>query len=296
MNTPTPVAGAAKNLRELSVRAYSLDERRCIVVPAGAIDLASSPALKAALTELCELGYTQFVLDLSDVSHMDSTGLGVLVGLQNRLDESGWLRLAAVPPNVAKLLSMVGLDERLETFPNVDAALAETGRVERRSAVALDSHPSAPHPASPPTEQMAGGRTQTLPVDADAEIVLGLASTALPFAESTLAEAERWLRILRRYGDSGRILRETGVREAPIADLASREAGSARHLATGSAQSRLAAVGDQARRAAAERQADVVGTVDVLKAVVSLYGPDFERALADHGGKKAALDERLGIR
>lgn len=296
MTTPLPLAGAARSPRDFSIRAYSVSERRCVVLLGGDIDLASSPDLKAALTELCELGYTQFVLDLSEVGHMDSTGLGVLVGLQNRLDKSGRLALAALPPNLVSLLSMVGLDERFQSFPTVDAALAETGCVERRSALVLESFPPAPHQLRAETESNAAeDRIPTLPFDADAEMVLGLASAALPFAESKLAEAERWLRILRRYGDAGRVLREAGVREAPLADLASAEAGSARHLATGSAEGRLATVGEQARSAAAERRAALVDTLDVLKGVVSTYGSDFERVLADHGGDRAAVRERLGI-
>lgn len=294
ITSPTRLARTARSLRELSIRSYSLDDRRCVVVLAGDIDLASSPALKAALIELCELGYTQFVLDLSDVCHLDSTGLGVLVGLQKRLDGRGRLALAGVPPNVARLFRMVGLDERLETFPTVEASLADIGRLEPQLAVTLEACQRAPHPASPPSPAMTAPRTAPLAVDADAAIVLGLGSTALPFAESSLAEAERWLRILRRYGDAGRILREAGMREAPFTDLGSREGVGSRPLDSERAQARLIAVGEQARNAAADRGADLVGTLDVLDAVARTYASEFDRVLAAYGGDPAAVHHRLG--
>ena len=52
--------------------------------------------------------------------------------------------------------------------------------------------------------------------DTDAAMVLGMASTALPFAGSTQAEAERWLRILRAHGEAGIALQALGVSEAPL--------------------------------------------------------------------------------
>src|SRR5918992_4396168 len=54
------------------------------------------------------------------------------------------------------------------------------------------------------------------PVSQDAAIVLGLASTALPFATSVEDEAERWLRIMRLHGQVGVALQALGVPEGPL--------------------------------------------------------------------------------
>ena len=47
----------------------------------------------------------------------------------------------------------------------------------------------------------------------DAEIVLGIASTAMPFARSAEEQAERWLRVLRLHGEVGIALQALGVSE-----------------------------------------------------------------------------------
>ena len=40
----------------------------------------------------------------------------------------------------------------------------------------------------------------------DAAMVLGIVSTALPFARTPEDEAERWLRVLRLHGEVGAVL------------------------------------------------------------------------------------------
>src|SRR2546423_5903892 len=47
----------------------------------------------------------------------------------------------------------------------------------------------------------------------DAAMVLGIASTAMPFALTADEEAERWLRLLRLHGDVGAALQALGVSE-----------------------------------------------------------------------------------
>ncbi|HLY50903.1 MAG TPA: STAS domain-containing protein [Solirubrobacteraceae bacterium] len=291
MTSPTPVAAAAGKLHELGIHSHAADERSCVVVLTGEIDLASAPELKATLNDLCGHGYMQFVLDLSGVSHMDSTGLGVLVGFQNRLEGDGRLSLAAVPPNLARLIRMLGLDARIPSFPTVAAALADAGAAQPSSPVALEvphagaeSSPAEPHPP--------GARGQAIPIDADAGLVLGLVSTALPFAESELAQAERWLRVLRRYGDAGRLLRESGVREAPVNAVAE-EAGSPEGATATRSKNAVTAVTERAHALAAERKLSSVGTLEVLKAVAAAYGPDFDCALAAYGGDRQTLDAYL---
>ena len=44
-------------------------------------------------------------------------------------------------------------------------------------------------------------------------MVLGIASTAMPFARTADEEAERWLRVLRLHGEVGAALQALGVSE-----------------------------------------------------------------------------------
>src|SRR5262249_28770853 len=110
--------------------------------------------------------------------------------------------------------------------------------------------------------------------DLDTAMVLGMASTALPFADSSEAEAERWLRILRMYGDAGSVLQSLGVSEAPLEEgepsTDDDDSRDAPHRDV------IRAVTERAIRVADNRSAPTVGAGDVLVAVMQVYGADFD--------------------
>lgn len=128
----------------------------------------------------------------------------------------------------------------------------------------------------------------------DAAMVLGIASTAMPFARNREAEAERWLRLLRLHGEAGIALQALGVSEmalpATLDDHADR-------LDAGNAQQQLDAVDavtEHTIRIARERGARGVVTTDVLMAVMHVYGEDFDRVLRAHGTDRDEVLERIG--
>jgi hypothetical protein len=129
-------------------------------------------------------------------------------------------------------------------------------------------------------------------VAGDAAIVLGLASTALPFAGTPEAEAERWLRVLRLHGDAGAALQALGVSEAPL----SPNGVGADHRPRGrdGDPGMVERVSGRAVQMATRRGAHVVETTDVLMAVMHVYGADFDRVLQAHGADRDELLERLG--
>jgi hypothetical protein len=127
--------------------------------------------------------------------------------------------------------------------------------------------------------------------DVDAALVLGMASTALPFAGSREEEAERWLRILRLYGDAGAALQSLGVSEGPLEGAA----GNGEHgTSSGVDTDVLTSVSEVAVRSAEDRGAPAVAAGDVLVAVIEVYGEDFDRVLRVHGTDRAEVLERLG--
>jgi len=129
--------------------------------------------------------------------------------------------------------------------------------------------------------------------DLDTAMVLGMASTALPFADSAEAEAERWLRILRMYGEAGSVLQSLGVSEAP---LEAGEGSSERDAGPDAPHNDvIRAVTERAVRVAAQRGAQTVGAGDVLVAVMAVYGADFDRVLRVHGTDREEVLERLGF-
>jgi hypothetical protein len=121
----------------------------------------------------------------------------------------------------------------------------------------------------------------------DAALVLGMASTAIPFAASREAEAERWLRILRLHGEAGATLQALGVSEAPL------EAQPEHGEAPPAGEDAVARVGDMAAVHATRRGAPCFGTTDVLTAVIEVYGSDFDLVLRAHGTDRAEVLERI---
>jgi hypothetical protein len=131
-------------------------------------------------------------------------------------------------------------------------------------------------------------REQTSP-DLDSALVLGMASTAIPFARSREEEAERWLRILRLHGEAGAALQALGVSEAPLEAPSVHE----EERPAPSGEDVVARVGEVAASAAARRQAHCFTTTDVLVAVIDVYGQDFNDVLRTHGTDRQEVLERL---
>jgi hypothetical protein len=126
----------------------------------------------------------------------------------------------------------------------------------------------------------------------DAAIVLGLAGTAMPFAGSTRAQAERWLRVLRLYGEAGQALQALGVAEGPLETTPESRPTQGRDAMRELGDGVVQAVADHAVRLATLRGAPMLGTLDVLFAVLALYGPDFDRTLYVRGSSR---EELLGV-
>ena len=115
----------------------------------------------------------------------------------------------------------------------------------------------------------------SLSLSPDAVTVLGLAGSALPFAQSIDDEVERWLRPLRLYGESGRAMQAIGISESPLDATKRVFSGPTAE----SPDEVLHEVTTAASRIAAERGAVAVGTSDILIAVMEHYGNAFESAL-----------------
>jgi anti-sigma B factor antagonist len=60
-------------------KTLSEEPRVPVVEVTGEIDMYTSAALRARLTGMIERGHRHFVVDLSQVTFIDSAGLGVLV-------------------------------------------------------------------------------------------------------------------------------------------------------------------------------------------------------------------------
>ena len=95
-----------------------------IVTAAGEIDISTVTRLRERLFEIAASG-RPLVVDLDQVSFIDSVGLTVLVGTANRAAvHGGSLQVACAPPKIRQLLRLTGLDRRIALAHTLDEALA----------------------------------------------------------------------------------------------------------------------------------------------------------------------------
>lgn len=96
-----------------------------LIAPEGELDVASVGEFRAALSEAAGKGADRVVVDLSRLESIDSSGLGALVELDNRLRRE-YRRLAVVAPGgtaAALLMNLSGLQNRLVIYENREAAI-----------------------------------------------------------------------------------------------------------------------------------------------------------------------------
>jgi anti-sigma B factor antagonist len=108
----------------------------CVLVVAGELDLASADRLHAKLVEQRRLGRRFVRVDLSDVTFIDATALGVLVDAHHLfLKARGTLVLTGTGPRIQRLLRITGLDAVLfNAGPRADVVPAVSHLPNRRPA------------------------------------------------------------------------------------------------------------------------------------------------------------------
>jgi anti-sigma B factor antagonist len=96
-----------------------------IVTLRGELDIVSAPAVRERLLSLLRPGASRLVIDMSAIRYADASGLAVLVSTQRRaVLLGGTLRLAALQPEVARVLTVTGFSRQLAAYPTVAAAIA----------------------------------------------------------------------------------------------------------------------------------------------------------------------------
>lgn len=90
----------------------------------GEVDVFTAPTLDQAISAELAEQRARLVVDLSGVSFLDSTGLGVLVkGLKGARDAGGSLDIVVTSDRIRRIFDITGLDASLRIFDTVDDAL-----------------------------------------------------------------------------------------------------------------------------------------------------------------------------
>jgi anti-sigma B factor antagonist len=116
---------AAEDIDPITFTVVTERDGSVIVTPHGDLDIVSVPAVRERLLSLLRPDASRLVIDMSAVRYADASGLAGLVSTQRRaVLLGGTLRLAALQPEVARVLTAAGLGRDLATYPSVQAAVA----------------------------------------------------------------------------------------------------------------------------------------------------------------------------
>jgi anti-sigma B factor antagonist len=92
----------------------------------GELDMETAPSVAALIRSVAPLS-DRIVLDLSELSFIDSSGLHLALREHERAEGEGYAFVLAAPlPSVSRTLRLVGLDSYLRIAPDVATALEST--------------------------------------------------------------------------------------------------------------------------------------------------------------------------
>lgn len=100
-----------------------------IVRLSGELDHHTAEMVRSQVEAELDRGLTEhLVLNLEDLSFMDSSGLGVILGRYKRVTQAGGrMALCSVNDQLKKLFELSGMLKILRIYPSESQALAETG-------------------------------------------------------------------------------------------------------------------------------------------------------------------------
>jgi anti-sigma B factor antagonist len=94
-----------------------------VLCVSGEIDIYTAPLFKQAVVNLVSEGNKDVIIDLSNVSFMDSSGFGTLLGATKRLRPlGGGLHLAAPNNTIQRMLRLTRLDTIMRIYPTAEEA------------------------------------------------------------------------------------------------------------------------------------------------------------------------------
>lgn len=117
-----------------------IDDRTAVCRVSGELDAYTAPDLRDKLDEVLETGRPWIIADLKQLTYLDSTGLGILVGTAKKCRQAGGdLAVASDRRNLLRIFQISGTEQILNVVPDVEQAqarLAELAEERRRNGTA----------------------------------------------------------------------------------------------------------------------------------------------------------------
>jgi anti-sigma B factor antagonist len=113
-------------MRALEISTERVSPATAVVSLRGEVDLYTCPELKQELLRVIADGATLVVVDLTETTFIDSTGLGVLIrGVEHARTEGGQLAVVCSDPNMTKVFEVTGLNRVFPIHSSREEALAQ---------------------------------------------------------------------------------------------------------------------------------------------------------------------------
>ena len=101
-----------------------LDGAVAVISVAGEVDIGTAPALHSALEHAYLEGADDILVDLSDTSFIESSGLRTLLIASQKASRAGCLSVVCPNANVRRVFELTGLGALLSLHDDCGAALA----------------------------------------------------------------------------------------------------------------------------------------------------------------------------
>jgi len=111
----------------MNISTRQQDDTLILSIEEERLDAHNSPELREFVLKLLGEGQIRFILDMSGVSFVDSSGLGVLLsGYKNVNLQSGRFCLTGLHPRVQAMFELTRLDQVFEIHASLNEALTHT--------------------------------------------------------------------------------------------------------------------------------------------------------------------------
>src|SRR5262249_42783023 len=139
-----------------------------VVVPRGDLDMAAVPDVRSALTGLLDNGQSRLLIDLDDVTYIDSSGMGTIIAAMKQARAVGGdVRLCGLQEDVRTIFEITRVMQAMSIHPTRQEALASwrgaaAPRLDQSVVARLSPlRPRGPHaPRYPPSRDSAPPRRE----------------------------------------------------------------------------------------------------------------------------------------
>ena len=122
--------------RDAGIRCFPLSDDLRLLAPLGELDLYVAPDFRRQVFEVVADGVDHVVIDLLDVTFVDSTALGILADAAKRLrTRGGSMTIVCRDRNILRVLEITGLSRLFRVCESIPDAIAPNGHVARLEAV-----------------------------------------------------------------------------------------------------------------------------------------------------------------